>query len=73
MKLEYTDGTSLTVDGIETIDINIKDFKEVIYKLDKENDLGTLQSIWIDLIQQQGNYEDSGYCNCSGDYIIKYT
>ena len=42
MKLEYTDGcicTSLTVDGKETIDMDTKDFKEVIHKLiDKEND-----------------------------------
>ena len=77
MKLEYTDGcvcTSLTIDGKETIDMNVDDFKSVIHKLiDKENDLGTLQSIWIDLIQQQGEYEDLGHCSCCGDYITKYT
>ena len=77
MKLEYTDGcvcTSLTIDGKETIDMNVEDFKSVIHKLiGNENDLGTLQSIWIDLIQQQGEYEDLGHCSCCGDYITKYT
>lgn len=77
MKLEYTDGcicTSLTVDGKETVDMDIKDFKEVIYKLvDKENDLGTLQSIFINLIEQQGYYKDLGHCSCCGDHITKYT
>ena len=77
MKLEYTDVcicTSLNIDRKETIEMNVEDFKGVIHKLiDKENDLGTLQSIWIDLIQQQGEYEDLGHCSCCGDYITKYT
>lgn len=77
MKLEYTDGCicdSLTVDGIETIDISINDFKKVLYQLiDRETDLGTLQSIMIKLMEQQGEYEDLGHCSCCGDYITKYT
>ena len=77
MKLEYTDGcvcTSLTIDGKETIDMNVEDFKSVIHKLiDKENDLGTLQHIWIVLMEQQGKYEDLGQCEECGDYITKYT
>ena len=77
MKLEYTDGcvcTSLTIDGKETIDMNVEDFKSVIHKLiDKENDLGTLQHIWIVLMEQQGKYEDLGHCPDCGDYITKYT
>ena len=77
MKLEYTDGcvcTSLTVDGKETIDMDTKDFKEVIHKLiDNENDLGTLQHIWIVLMEQQGKYEDLGHCPDCGDYITRYT
>lgn len=77
MKLEYTDGcicTSLTIDGKETIDMNVEDFKSVIYKLiSNENDLGTLQHIWIVLMEQQGKYEDLGQCEECGDYITKYT
>lgn len=77
MKLEYTDGcicTSLTIDGKETVDMDVKDFKSVIHKLiDKESDLGTLQSIWIDLMEQQGTFEDLGHCSCCGDWITKYT
>lgn len=77
MKLEYTDGcvcTSLTVDGKETIDMNVEDFKSVIHKLiGNENDLGTLQHIWIVLMEQQGKYEDLGQCEECGDYITKYT
>ena len=77
MKLEYTDGcvcTSLTVDGKETIDMNVEDFKSVIHKLiGNENDLGTLQHIWIVLMEQQGKYEDLGHCSDCGDYITRYT
>ena len=77
MKLEYTDGcvcTSLTIDGKETIDMNVEDFKSVIHKLiGNENDLGTLQHIWIVLMEQQGKYEDLGHCPDCGDYITKYT
>lgn len=77
MKLEYTDGCicdSLTVDGIETADMPINDFKKVLYQLiDRETDLGTLQSIMIKLMEQQGEYEDLGHCSCCGDYITKYT
>ena len=77
MKLEYTDGcvcTSLTIDGKETIDMNVEDFKSVIHKLiDNENDLGTLQHIWIVLMEQQGKYEDLGHCPDCGDYITRYT
>ena len=77
MKLKYIEGcicTSLTVDGKETIDMNVEDFKSVIHKLiGNENDLGTLQHIWIVLMEQQGKYEDLGQCEECGDYITKYT
>lgn len=77
MKLEYTDGcvcTSLTIDGVETVDMPVDEFKKVIYQLiDRESDLCTLQNIWINLIEQQGEYEDLGHCECCGDYIFKYT
>lgn len=77
MKLEYTDGcvcTSLTVDGKETIDMDLDSLKEVINKLiSREADLGVLQNIWINLIVSQGEYEDLGQCEECGDYITRYT
>lgn len=77
MKLEYTDGctcTSLTVDGVETIDMSPDSLKEVIYKLiNNEEDFGTLQSIWMDLVTSQGDYEDLGKCEECGDWITRYT
>ena len=77
MKLEYTDGcicTSLTIDGKETIDMNLNSLKEVINKLiNRETDLGVLQDIWCDLVTSQGEYEDLGHCPDCGDYITKYT
>lgn len=77
MKLEYTDGcvcTSLTVDGEETIDMNLNSLKEVINKLiNRETDLGVLQDIWCNLVTSQGEYEDLGCCPNCGDYITKYT
>ncbi len=77
MKLEYTDGctcTSLTVDGVETVDMSPDSLKEVIYKLiNNEEDFGTLQSIWMDLVTSQGDYEDLGKCEECGDWITRYT
>lgn len=77
MKIESVSGClcdSLTIDGVETIDMKIEDVKEVIKKLiDKENDLGTIQSILIDLVETRGDFEDIGQCDQCGDWITKYT
>lgn len=65
---------SLTVDDVETVDMDKKDVKEVIKKLiDRENDLGTLQSVLMDLVETQGEFEDLGNCDQCGDWITKYT
>lgn len=65
---------SLTVDDIETVDMDKKDVKEVIKKLvDREDDLGTLQSVLMDLVETQGDFEDLGHCDQCGDWITKYT
>lgn len=77
MKLEYADGctcTSLTVDGKETIDMDINSLKEVVIKLiNRETDFGVIQGIWIDLMGSQGEFEDLGVCEECGDWITKYT
>ena len=65
---------SLTVDDVETVDMDKKDVKEVIKKLvDREDDLGTLQSILMDLVETRGEFEDLGHCDQCGDWITKYT
>lgn len=78
MKLEYTYGCvcdSLSIDGVETIDMQEQDFKNVIYKLiDRESDIAVLQSIYKDLMESQGEYESSDEpCECCGDYVTTYT
>lgn len=77
MKIESVTGCtcdSLTVDGVETVDMDKNNVKEVIKKLiDKEDDLGTLQSILIDLVERRGDFEDLGHCDQCGDWITKYT
>lgn len=77
MKLKYVDGcicTSLTVDGVETIDMKPEDFKNVIHKLiDKETDRGILQTIFIDLMEDIGEFRDLGHCSQCGDWITEYT
>lgn len=65
---------SLTIDGVETVDMKVEDVKEAIKKLvDKETDLGTLQSVLMDLVETQGDFEDLGHCEQCGDWITKYT
>lgn len=77
MKIESVTGCtydSLTVDNIETVDMDKEAIKDVIKKLiDREDDLGTLQSILMDLVETQGEFEDLGHCDQCGDWITKYT
>lgn len=77
MKLESVSGCicdSLTIDGVETIDLPTDKIKDTIKMLvDKESDLGLLQSILINFIESNGDYEDLGTCEECGDLITKYT
>ena len=77
MKIESVTGCtcdSLTVDNVETVDMDKEAVKDVIKKLiDREDDLGTLQSILIDLVEIRGEFEDLGQCEQYGDWITKYT
>ena len=77
MKIESVTGCicdSLTVDEVETGDMDKEAVKDVIKKLiDREDDLGTLQSILIDLVETQGEFEDLGHCEQCGDWITTYT
>ena len=77
MKIESVTGCtcdSLTVDNVETVDMDKEAIKDVIKKLiNREDDLGILQSILIDLVEFQGAFEDLGRCDQCGDWITKYT
>ena len=77
MKIESVTGCtcdSLTIDNVETIDMDKEAIKDVIKKLiNREDDLGILQSILIDLVEFQGEFEDLGHCDQCGDWITKYT
>ena len=77
MQIESVTGCtcdSLTVDNVETVDMDKEAIKDVIKKLiDREDDLGTLQSILMDLVEIQGEFEDLGQCEQCGDWITKYT
>ena len=77
MKIESVTGCtcdSLTIDNVETIDMDKEAVKDGIKKLiNREDDLGVLQSILIDLVEFQGEFEDLGHCDQCGDWITKYT
>ena len=77
MKKESVTGCtvdSLTIDNVETVDMDKEAIKDVIKKLiNREDDLGVLQSILIDLVEFQGEFEDLGHCDQCGDWITKYT
>ena len=77
MKIESVTGCtcdSLTIDNVETVDMDKEAIKDVIKKLiNREDDLGFLQSILIDLVEFQGEFEDLGRCDQCGDWITKYT
>ena len=75
-KYEYVVGCvcdSLTINNKETISIQPEELKSHICKiLDTINDLGTLQSILINLIECTGNCKIDGPCEECGDYIYTY-
>ena len=77
MKIESVTGCtcdSLTVDNVETVDMDKEAIKDVIKKLiNREDDLVILQSILIDLVEFRGEFEDLGHCDQCGDWITKYT
>ncbi len=77
MILETTNGCicdSITIDGIETVELPTDKIKDTLKILvDKETDIGLLQSILIDFIESKGEYEDLGTCEDCGDLITKYT
>ncbi len=58
MKLIYSDGcicTSLTVDGVETIDMGVGEFRKVIHRLyDINDDLSLTQYFFTSLVDSQG-------------------
>lgn len=62
MELIYTNGctvTSLSVDGKESVDMNMEDFRKVIHKIvDEIDDFAELQSIFMDFVE------------CNGEIII---
>lgn len=77
MKIKSVTGCicdSLTVDNVETVNMDKEAVKNVIKKLiDRETDLGTLQSILMNLVETQGEFEDLGHCEQCGDWITEYT
>lgn len=77
MKLEYTSGCicdSLNVDGVEIMDMAIEDVRNVVRELlNREQNLATLQDVFMSMISSQGVYEHSKEpCDCCGDYITTY-
>lgn len=77
MKIEYTSGCmahSLTIDGVETIDLDPKEFKEkalkVIEKIDNEE---LLRTLLIQAVEIMGESELIAHCDECGDDIYKDT
>ena len=77
MEIEYTEGCvcdSLTIDGVESIDLTENQMKDAIIKMiDKVDDIAVLQSVIINIIEYIGEYSHSKEpCECCGDYVDNY-
>lgn len=76
MELVYTNGctvTSLSVDGKESVDMNMEDFRKVIHKIvDEIDDFAELQSIFMDFVECNGEIIDDYQCSCCGDYVTTH-
>jgi hypothetical protein len=77
MKIEYVTGCtcdSLTVDGKETVDMDVNDLKLSIHKMiDSIDSISTLQDIVMNVTELEGDYECLGHCDQCGDTIYKHT
>lgn len=76
MELIYTNGctaASLTVDGVESIDMNMEDFRKVIHRIvDKIEDISELQDIFKNFLVLNGELIDEYNCACCGDYVTTH-
>ena len=77
MKIEYVSGCvahSLTIDGVETIDLDPKEFKEKVLKvIEKVNNEQLLRDFLIQAVEIMGESELIAYCDECGDSIYKDT
>lgn len=76
MELVYTNGcpaASLTVDGVESIDMNMEDFRKVIHMIvDKIEDISELQDIFKNFMELNGELTGKYTCLCCGDCVTTY-
>ena len=77
MIIEYNYGCnySLTIDGIESCDISIEEFKNKLkYIIDKLDDIADLQEILQNIVELNGKNECSDEpCEECGEYNGTYT
>lgn len=76
MELIYTNGctvTSLSVDGVESIDMNMEDFRKVIHMIvDKIEDISELQDIFKNFMELNGELTGEYTCLCCGDCVTTH-
>lgn len=77
MEIKYTTGCtceSLLIDDKESIDMTTQEIRDVITKLlSTTKDLGLMQNIIINIVENQGDWESLGRCDECGDTIEKWT
>lgn len=76
MELKYVTGCvcgSLTLDGVETVDLPIEKLQEALVKVIKSSKEDVLQDILICIIEGQGEYKCLGSCEQCGDTIDEFT
>jgi len=76
MELIYTDGccnNSLSIDGKESIDMNMEDFRKVIHMIvDKIEDISELQDIFKNFMELNGELTGEYTCLCCGDCVTTH-
>ena len=74
MKIEYVYGCtcdSLTIDGVETVNMDIKDVRDCVLNIiSKTNDLSLLQSILSDVAELDGEFNLQVFITTFGTSII---
>lgn len=77
MELKYVTGCvydSLTLDGVETVDLPIEKLQEALLKVIKSiSKEDVLQDILICIMEGQGEYKYLGICGQCGDTINEFT
>lgn len=77
MELKYIEGCTnynLLIDDKDSSKFKLEELQEIMTKLVNQcDDIGTIQNMILDYVEQFGDVENLGYCDQCNDTTYEYT